>query len=166
MTHNVPPLIEPPRTLIGVRAREVIILAATILPAVALLFLPGNLVLRVGAAVFLTGLGVGLAVGRDPHSHKPLEELLYDRLRFTGRARFWQRGAGALADPALRWKPAEAAEEAEREEGAWLRVRPLPLGAGLWLAIVSLSVLAGLLAWIWLGGLREIMVWFPARWGR
>jgi hypothetical protein len=48
-------------------------------------------------------------------------------------------------------------------EDARIRVKPLPLGPGLLFSILSFAFLAGLLAWIWLGGLAEIQAWLGMR---
>ena len=170
MSGIVPPQIETPRTFIGVGARELAILGVSGLLGLLALFLPLHPALRIAAAVFLAGSGLALAFGRDRRSGKTLEGWLLDLLRFYGRKRFHQKGA-MEAHPAR-----QAASQAPVPEAAtpgkpaipWpreairptrLRVRPLSLGPGLLLSVMSCAFLAGLLAWIWLGGWLEIQPW-------
>lgn len=168
MLTDIPPLIERPKTPIGVGMRELIILGAAGALALAALLLPAAFPLRIGLAVLLAGIGVGAALARDPQSGKPLEAQLADRLRFAGRERFWQRGAGANLAGEAGWGTAAEAERARPVPARRSRivVQALPLTGGLWLSIFSLAVLAVLLSWIWLGGLQEISVWFGPGFGR
>src|SRR5512146_2905498 len=94
MMQEVPPLIERPKTVVGVGARELIVLGAFGLLSLSMFLLPGSFVLRIGLATLFVGCGAAVAFARDPHSGKTIEAYLADRLRFAGRERFWQRGAG------------------------------------------------------------------------
>ena len=167
MMQEVPPLIERPKTVIGVGARELIVLAVFVVLGLSMFLFPVSFVLQIGLGTLWVGVGAAAAFGRDPHSGKTLEAYLADRLRFAGRERFWQRGAGAMGASEASWA---AAQERSRPK-AWTRsrrieIQALPLTAGLWLKIVSLAVLVALMAWIWLGGLQEILVWFGPGFGR
>ncbi len=167
MMQEVPPLIERPKTVVGVGARELIVLGVFGLLSLSMFLLPASFVLRIGLATLFVGCGAAAAFARDPHSGKTLEAYLADRLRFAGRERFWQRGAGEMEAQETGW--AAAPEIPLRKEQAHVRrieVQALPLTAGLWLSIVSLAMLASLLAWIWLGGLQEILIWFSPGFGR
>lgn len=169
MTGNVPPRIESPKTFIGVGLREVLILGLGGMLAIAALLSPVHLALRIGLAVLGIGFGLALAFGRDRRSGKTPEELLRDLIRFHSRAKFLQKGTQRrthpVPDPIVGFPSGEyrrreqPAESSGRGEVPGLRVKPLPLGPGLMLSAVSLAFLAGVLAWIWLGGLAEIQAW-------
>ncbi len=167
MMQEVPPLIERPKTVVGVGARELIVLGVFGLLSLSMFLLPASFVLRIGLATLFVGCGAAAAFARDPLSGKTLEAYLADRLRFAGRERFWQRGVGEDLAQEASWAAApEVTMPRERAHTRRIEVQALPLTAGLWLSIVSLAVLASLLAWIWLGGLKEILVWFGPGFGR
>ena len=168
MSGAVPPQIETPKTFIGVGARELVVLAAGGLLGLTTLFLPIHLIPKVGLAVMAIGLGLAIAFGRDQRSGKTLEAYLTDVIRYHSRKRFRQKGAIEAQPPTTaaqttpdaatleRWTVGMVGVPASRGR---VRVRPLPLGAGLLLSILSFAFLGSLLAWIWLGGLAEIQAW-------
>ncbi len=107
---------------------------------------------------------------RDRRSGKTIEGYIFDLFRFYTRKRFRQKGTDEEApspDKMRRSLRAEASVEPEPIaagvaspiEDALISVKPLPLGAGLLFSVLSFAFLAGLLAWIWLGGLAEIQAW-------
>jgi hypothetical protein len=166
----VPPQIESPKTFIGVGVRELTILGVCGLLGILSLFIPFHLAIRIGIAVLVVGLGLALAFGRDRRSGKTLEAYLFDLLRFYTRKRFRQKGTDEEAPSAPRIrhslrKKAPVEPEAisvgmgSPIDDTLIRVKPLPLGPGLLFSILSFAFLAGLLAWIWLGGLSEIQAW-------
>ena len=170
MAGPVPPQIETPKTFIGVGARELVILAAAALLDILILLTPLHLVVRVILAVLLMGLGLAIAFGRDQRSGKTVEAVLLDMLRFYKRARLRQKGTDTAQPQAHSVKmpaatdsadePLSAENELAGEQARGLfTVKPLPLGAGLFFSIVSLAFLAGLLAWLWLGGVLELRIW-------
>lgn len=169
MTKPVPPRIESPKSFIAVGAREFIILGLGAVVVLLVLILKIGFVAKVGIAVLVVGLGLSAAFGRDRRTGKTLEQYLFNLLRFYSRARFRQRGAMPSGPPTQTGSPAEfpnAIPEGEskgvpaRPSPGGLQVRPLPLGPGLFFAVLSFSFLGMLLAWIWLGGLAEIQLWF------
>lgn len=170
MAGPVPPQIEAPKTFIGVGARELVILCVAGLLGVIVLLFPIHLVARVGLAVLVVGVGLAMAFGRDRRSRKALEEVLLDLIRFFNRARFQQKGTDTAQIPAPKIRLAVSTERTPEQESArrdpvaeedhgFFKVKPLPLGGGLLLSILSLAFLAGLLAWLWLGGVVEIQAW-------
>jgi len=174
LTGAVPPQIESPKTFIGVGARELVILCVCGLLGILSLFIPLHPAIRIGIAVLIAGLGLAMAFGRDQRSGKTLEAYLLDLLRFYTRKRFRQKGteeetpSGPKVRHALRAEaPVEpetiSAGMASSFDDARIRVKPLPLGPGLLFSILSFAFLAGLLAWIWLGGLAEIQAWLGIR---
>jgi hypothetical protein len=170
MTDPVPPQIESPKTFIGVSARELVILCVAGLLGVIVLLIPVHLVVRVGLAVLVVGFGLAVAFGRDRRSGKTLEEVLLDLVRFYSRARFQQKGTDTAQIPAPKIRLAVSPERTPEQESVrrdpvgeedhgFFKVKPLPLGGGLLLSILSLAFLAGLLAWLWLGGVVELQAW-------
>ncbi len=169
MTGNVPPKIEAPKTFIGVGLREALILGAGGMAVVGAFLLPIHLAVRIGLAILSASLGLALAFGRDRRSGKTPEEMIRDLVRFHRRGRLLQKGSGprGVPDPMLGLPsgglPHPVPQPATFEERALLRMKPLPLGPGLLLSVVSFSFLAGVLAWIWLGGLAEIQAWMMVK---
>ncbi len=164
MPGRVPPVIQSPKSFIGVGTRELVVLGGGAMLALLTLLLPFGVVLKVFLGVLVVGLALALAFGRDKRSGKTVEAVLYDVLRFHKRARYRQKGADGRPPPAPGPDPSTAptpeAGASPAEAPGWIRVRPLPLGGGLLLSILSLAFLAALLAWVWLGGLEEIRLWF------
>jgi len=169
----VPPQIDSPKTFIGVGARELVVLGVGGLLGLTTLFLPIHLVPKVGLAVLVIGLGLAVAFGRDRRSGKTLEAYLTDVVRYHSRRRFRQKGANEapLPIPAVQTAVSRTAPMEIRSDevigdtaiAELVRVRPLPLGAGLLFSILSFAFLGSLLAWIWLGGLAEIQAWLLGR---
>jgi len=169
----VPPQIDSPKTFIGVGARELVVIGVGGLLGLTTLFLHIHLVPKVGLAMLAIGLGLAIAFGRDRRSGKTLEAYLSDVIRYHSRRRFRQKGAdeAPLPIPAVqttmsRTAPIERQPEEmieDKTNAGLVRVRPLPLGAGLLFSILSFAFLGSLLAWIWLGGLAEIQVWLLGR---
>ena len=163
MPQEIPPIIEPPKTLIGVGLRELVLLAVFVLLAISVFLLPLSIVLKAGLAVLVAGCGTAIAFGRDPRSGKTLESYLKDRFQYAGRARFFQRGAGRMDAKPFPAEPVLAQTPSKSSGLQFARVTPLPLGMGMCLAVMSLSVLAALLTWVWVGGVAEISLWFAPR---
>lgn len=169
MTKPVPPRIESPKSFIAVGAREFVILGLSAVVLLLVTILKIGFIAKVGIAVLVVGLGLSAAFGRDRRTGKTIEQYLFNLLRYYSRARFRQRGAMPAGTAAKSESPRESADAAADRERklapSWpsperLRVRPLPLGPGLFFAVLSFSFLGMLLAWIWLGGLTEIQLWF------
>ena len=174
MAGAVPPQIEAPKTFIGVGTRELVILGVCALLGTLSLFIPSHLAIRIGFAVLVAGLGLAMAFGRDRRSGKTIESYIFDLFRFYTRKRFRQKGTDEEAPSPQKMRRslrAEASVEPEPIsagiaspiEDAWISVKPLPLGAGLLFSVLSFAFLAGLLAWIWLGGLIEIQAWLGVK---
>jgi hypothetical protein len=170
MDGPVPPQIEAPKSFIGVGARELVILCVAVLLAVVIFTLPFHLVARVVLAVIDVGVGLAMAFGRDRRSGKALEAVLLDRIRFFSRVRFQQKGTDTAQVPAPRIRfpvspektsdrPSSGRDPAIEPGYGLLKVKPLPLGGGLMLSILSLAFMAGLLAWLWMGGVVEVQAW-------
>jgi hypothetical protein len=185
MPGAVPPIIEPPKSVIGVGGREFAILGVTVGVVILILVIPMDMVLKIGFGVLLGGLGVALAFGREPKSGKTLEQYLTQMLNFYGRSRFHQRGASAYqpqAQQPIRLEKPRKTEKSERQrepqpvysnietttihEPSAITIRPLPLGGGLIFSIVSIAFFAALMTWLWGGGLQEILFYMNAGFSR
>lgn len=161
MSHNVPPTIEKPKTIIGVGTRELLIVGiGLVLAILCFVSIPG-LTFKIAFGVIFAALGIGLAFGRDPLTGNTFEKYLMSLFDFNSRVRFHQRGAGdfqqyqgytvnvgtneqiAVEEPSSRWN--------------LFTMEPFDLGSGLFLKIFSLGVLAGLITWIWSGGMDSVI---------
>jgi len=151
MHPSVPPVIEPPRTVIGVGARELLLLGAGLLAACLVILSPLPLLPRIGLAALLFGGAALLALGRAPASGKTAEAFLLDLLRFAGRGRLLQRNIGDPDPRPARPAPPEDAPPAR------LRVPALPLDRSGFLGLFSVIFLLLLLAWIWSGALGALL---------
>jgi hypothetical protein len=164
MTGVVPPTIERPKTVIGIGVRELAILGVGLVLGLLVVISAMNLIPKVAVTALIVGLAALLAVGRAPTTGKTFEEHFIDILRFYTRGRFLQRGTSGetkrrVAEERPAYSAAEIEKVFERQAARGLvRVRPLPLSWGGVLGVVSLAFLVALLAWIWGGGLRELLL--------
>lgn len=169
MTGVVPPTIERPKTVIGVGMRELAILGAGLMLGLLVVVSPLRLIPKVAVTALVVGLAALLAVGRAPTTGRTFEEHLIDILRFYTRSRFLQRGTSAGTERrVVEARPAYSAAEIDRAferqaASGLVRVRPLPLSWTGLLGVVSLSFLLALLAWMWGGGLEELLVTLGVR---
>lgn len=167
MDHYVPPVIEPPKTVIGIGGREIGVLGATAFVVLLIIIMPAPMLVKVGFGVLLGGLGVALAFGREPKSGKTAEAYIAQILHFYKRSRFHQRGAVAMDMPAQKtFIPAPAFVESDVSMDSESSGRkplftmpPLPLNVGMFFSIFSLAFLATLLTWLWLGGYQELSLY-------
>ena len=164
MSAAVPPTIEKPKTVIGVGMREMIILGAGLALGLLVIVSHLGLIVKVAITALIIGLAALLALGRAPTTGKTFEEHFIDILRFYGRGRFLQRGTSteqeirkAVEEPVYRASDIEKVFKREAAKGV-VKVRPLPLSWGGLFGVVSLSFLLALLAWMWGGGLEELLI--------
>jgi len=164
MTGVVPPTIEKPKTVIGVGVRELAILGVGLLLGLLVVISSMGLIPKVAVTALIVGLAALLALGRAPTTGKTFEEHFIDIIRFYTRSRFLQRGTSgerelrkAVEPPAYTAADIEKAFERQAAGGV-VKVRPLPLNWGGLFGVVSLAFLLALLAWIWGGGLEELLV--------
>lgn len=154
MPGMVPPTIEPPKTVIGIGSRELILLGAGLLAASLVILSPLALIPRMGAAALLFGGSALAALGRAPASGKTVETFLLDLLRFHGRGRLLQRNTGDPGPgPDNVVPPRVAPPPADR-----LQFEALPLDASGVLGLLSVVFLLMLLAWIWSGELGILLL--------
>ena len=134
----------------------------------------------------LVGLGLWLAIGREPGTNRKFEEVFLDYLRFRKRPKVHQRNyisAQEAEDPFstpdefvypqaddtkhtkkrrpvsdLTWDVSQLPEmEQLAKATGWFKIRAMPLTGAMLLNILGLALLAGLLAWVWLGGLKSLL---------
>jgi len=176
MPYEVPPVIDNPKSFIGLGTRELFILGGALLLGLFLFILPLSMFIKIFLGVLLVGIGVAAAFGRDPKTGKTVEQYLYSLFNFYSRARYQQRGASAVEQripvkvvseapkkaasaPALTTPPAQDSGN-ESSFAAGLRFPPLPLGGGLFMSIISIAFLAALMVWVWGGGVNELRTMF------
>lgn len=173
MSNFVPPNIQPPKaSVIGVGKREMIIFGVGGLLAIMCILIPVSVPIRIGLGVFVALTFVALALARDPRSGKTIETLLWNYLGFSSRSRYMRKGAHAEEESPVVERTTEAYEYDDTPSspletfetdpgGAVVTVKPWSLGLLLFGEIVSLAFLASLIAWIWVGGLEELMLYLP-----
>lgn len=157
----VPPRIEPPKTIIGVSTRELVILGTGLMLSVLVVLSGLGLVLKVGLAVLIVGLAALLALGRAPATGKTFEEYFLDIYHFHKRDRFMQRGVGNVDDEPFTHQ-AHPFEDAltSNTPTSLIQIRPLSLSLNSVFAVLSVSFLAMLILWLYFGGLEEFLLRF------
>jgi hypothetical protein len=157
----VPPRIEPPKTIIGVGTRELVILGTGLMFSVLVILSGLAIVLKVGLAALFVGLAALLALGRAPATGKTFEEYFLDIYHFHKRHRFMQRGVGDVDEEPFRHQPPPFEDVLTSNTPTGLiRIRPLPLSLNSVFAVLSLCFLAMLILWLFLGGLQEFLLRF------
>lgn len=160
----VPPRIEPPKTIIGVGIRELLVLGAGLLLSILVVLSGLALVIKVGLAALLVGLAALLALGRAPATGKTFEEYFLDIYHFHKRDRFLQRGAADLQGEPFAPQPTRVAETAAAYAPRdMIRMRPLPLSLNAFFGLLSVCFLAMLVVWLFFGGLQELLLRFGIR---
>lgn len=174
-------------SFVGVGMREVIIVGSGILLGImAGVALPAGWPVKIAAGTMLAGFGFWLAIGREPGTNRKFEEVFIDFIRFRRRPKVHQRNfietpeeGDPFASPDIfepgykladehtqkRRKVADLAWDVSRlpemdqlaKATGWFKIRSLPLTGATLLNILGLALLAGLLAWVWLGGLKSLL---------
>jgi len=161
LSPNVPAKIDTSKaamsSLAGVGLRELVIVGSgTVVGLLLAIALPVGWPVKIAVAVFVGGLGLWLAIGRDQESKKKLEEILMDFLGFARRPKTYQRGYSA-DDTA--WDAVDGVDYVHPgERRVYFSVRAMPFSFLSLISISSLSFLAGVIAWIWTGGLEYLLL--------
>jgi hypothetical protein len=157
----VPPRIEPPKTIIGVGTRELVILGTGLILSVLIVLSGLTLALKVGIAALIVGLSALIALGRAPATGKTFEEFFLDIYHFHKRDRFMQRGAGDMGDESFFHKPSSIEDALPNKMSTGLiQIRPLPLSLNGVFAMLSACFLVMLIVWLFFGGLQELLLRF------
>jgi hypothetical protein len=174
-------------SFVGVGAREVVIVGGGLALGVLLgVSIPWGWPVKIGAGTLLAAFGIWLAIGREPGSNRKFEEVILDYIRFLRRPKIHQRHfrdqteegdpfstpdeweapqTGADTPPekeaAAVWDISRlpSLEQINRSRG-WFQIRSFPLSGGSLLNVLGLALIAGILTWIWTGGLQG----FLTRW--
>jgi hypothetical protein len=148
--------------VIRIRARELLIITATIFLGLSILLSRMGIVGRVGVFIAMVGTGLVLALGRDPRSGMTPETMMLRACRsLTGQEPHFGPPGGAAAssdeDPGIDASSSAPIDFSlvwrsglEKEE-FW--ISPIPICAKTLLTIPASSVLLMGLAWAWSGGL-------------
>jgi hypothetical protein len=187
MNYPVPPSFDLEETsfvsFVGVGMREVIIVGSGILLGlVAGVAIPTGWPVKIATGTMLAGFGFWLAIGREPGTNRKFEEVFIDFIRFRRRPKVHQRNyigvpedddpfaspdifepgftqAERVAD--LAWDVSRLPEMDQLAKATgWFKIRSMPLTGATLLNILGLALLAGLLAWVWLGGLKTLLAGF------
>lgn len=165
---NVPPSMNMEKTYIGVGKREIII---TVFFALAgalagfLLPVPFELVyVRVGLAVFIGLIGLGIAATRIPGSRMTLEQFLFSFLAYRSRARHRQMNYDPQSRQSGSGRQAisnyftghEGVSTPEAVGEGKLVVRALDFGYQMFFSILSFTGLAMFITWLIAGGGAEL----------
>ena len=172
-------------SFVGVGIRELLIVGGGLLLGImAGVALPAGWPIKIAAGTMLAGFGFWLAIGREPGTNRKFEEVFLDYIRFRRRPKVHQRDfvqTQEVDDPFSTPDEFEYSHPADTEEkkgriaeaawdvsllpekdqiaraAGWFKVRPLPLTGAVLLNILGLALLAGLIAWVWLGGLKSLL---------
>ena len=172
-------------SFVGVGLRELLIVGGGLLLGImAGVALPAGWPIKIAAGTMLAGFGFWLAIGREPGTNRKFEEVFLDYIRFRRRPKVHQRDfvqTQEVDDPFSTpdefeySRPADTKEKKGRiaeaawdvsllpemdqlaKAAGWFKVRPLPLTGAMLLNILGLALLAGLIAWVWLGGLKSLL---------
>ena len=173
-------------SFVGVGMREVVIVGSGLLLGImAGAALPAGWPVKIAAGTLLAGFGFWLALGREPGTNRKFEDVFIDFLRFQRRPKVHQRNyiaAEEAGDPFstpdlftreqaettsterprqiadLPWDVSRLPEmEKLAKATGWFKIRSMPLTGATLLNILGLALLAGLLAWVWLGGLKSLL---------
>lgn len=174
-------------SFVGVGMREVIIVGSGILLGImAGVALPAGWPVKIATGTLLAGFGFWLAIGREPGTSRKFEEVFIDYVRFRRRPKVHQRNYMAkpeaddpfsspdefeysppiekqttrkrrqIADAAWNVSQLPEMDQLAKATG-WFKIRSMPLTGATLLNILGLALLAGLLAWVWLGGLKSLL---------
>lgn len=174
-------------SFVGVGIRELIIIGSGLLLGImAGVALPAGWPVKIATGTLLAGLGFWLAIGREPGTNRKLEDVFLDFIRFQRRPKVHQRDyvtTKEVDDPfatpdefeysrpidtqstkksrriaEVSWDVSQLPEMDQLSKvSGWFKIRSMPLTGAMLLNILGLALLAGLLAWVWLGGLRSLL---------
>ena len=186
---NVPPSFDLEETtfvsFVGIGIREVILVGGGLLLGILFgIAVPWGWPVKIGAGTLFAAFGFWLAIGREPGSNRKFEEVILDYLRFQRRPKVHQRhytdqpderdpfstpdvfaGSGeetcAVREPEAAWDVSQlpSLEQINRARG-WFKIRSIPLTGATLLNILGLALIAGILTWVWSGGLKTLLASF------
>jgi len=174
--HQVPPYFDLENSsvvsLVGVGMREILIVGSgLVLGIIAGVAIPVGWPIKIAIGTLAAGFGYWLAIAREPGSGRKFEDIFKDMLRFRRRPRVYQRDyvhgpeegdmfsaqdlyESQVPDSAAEWAPDYGTLPATRD---WFKIRSMPLTMGGILNVLGLALAAGILTWVWLGGLKTLL---------
>lgn len=183
---TVPPAFDLEETsfvsFVGIGMREVVIVGGGLLLGIVVgVAIPWGWPVKIGAGTLFAAFGFWLAIGREPGSNRKFEEVILDYLRFQRRPKVHQRhyldgpderdpfstpdvfeGSGeetrTVREAEAAWDVSQlpSLEQINRAQG-WFKIRSLPLNGATLLNILGLALIAGILTWVWTGGLKTLL---------
>ena len=188
INQTVPPPFDLEETsfvsFVGIGMREVVIVGGGLLLGIVIgVAIPWGWPVKIGFGTLFAAFGLWLAIGREPGSNRKFEEVLFDFLRFQRRPKVHQRhfvdqpdegdpfttpdvfeGSGetrSVREPAATWDVSQlpSLEQINRAQG-WFKIRSMPLTGATLLNILGLALIAGILTWVWTGGLKTLLSGF------
>lgn len=187
MNHTVPPAFDLEETsfvsFVGIGMREVLIVGGGLTLGVMVgIVLPFGWPVKIGLGTLLGAFGLWLAIGREPGSNRKFEEVLLDYIRFQRRPRVHQRhfvdqteendpfmtpdtftgsqadDSSTIREEAVPWDVSRlpSLEQINRAQG-WFKIRSIPLTGATLLNLLGLALIAGILTWVWMGGLKTLL---------
>ena len=178
--HQVPPYFDLDNSsivsLVGVGMREILIVGSgLVLGIIAGVAIPAGWPVKIAIGTLAAGFGYWLAIAREPGSGRKFEDIFKDMLRFRRRPRVYQRdyvpgpeegdmfSAQDLYDSQVPDTAADWAVDQLPDYGTlpaatdWFKIRSMPLTIGGILNVLGLALAAGILTWVWLGGLKTLL---------
>ena len=185
MNQTVPPSFDLEETsfvsFVGIGMREVVIVGGGLLLGIVIgVSIPWGWPVKIGLGTLFAAFGLWLAIGREPGSNRKFEEVILDYLRFQRRPKVHQRHfmdqpdegdpfstpdvfegsaeARSVREAEVTWDVSSlpSLEQINRAQG-WFKIRSIPLTGATLLNILGLALIAGILTWVWTGGLRALL---------
>ena len=162
-------------SLVGVGMREILLVGGgLVLGIIAGVAIPAGWPIKIAVGTLAAGFGYWLAIAREPGSGRKFEDIFKDMLRFRRRPRIYQRDyvpgpeeGDLFSSPGLHedtildtagWTVARLPDyEVLPASNAWFKIRSMPLTLGGILNVLGLALAAGILSWVWLGGLKTLL---------
>jgi hypothetical protein len=151
--------------------REAVLVFITIVLALPCLAIPIAWPIRIALAVIIGLCGAGVTFGRIPPTGERVEEVLYNFVKFAGRSRVQQRGAGKTTDDPESRPFGATSEQQPRPkpvvqnidapsyptEADKTRRLTFDLTPSYFAGVVSIAFLAMVIAWALMGGVNELL---------
>jgi len=147
--------------MLGIGLRELAIFGGAITIGLLLVLMVKAPVLRVGIGVFFLCVAAALALGRVPGSGLTLEQYLFQYIKYKTRSRVYLRDGGKPDFEQVLFEEVIEPNKDKAPQKGLFKVRAIPLKSGLLFTIISLSFLSMLIAWLWVGGLEEVLPQAP-----
>jgi len=188
INQTVPPSFDLEETsfvsFVGIGLREVVIVGGGLFLGIVIgVAVPWGWPIKIGLGTLFAAFGLWLAIGREPGSNRKFEEVILDYLRFQRRPKVHQRHfmdqpeegdpfstpdvfegleeTRTVREAEIAWDVSQlpSLEQINRAQG-WFKIRSIPLTGATLLNILGLALIAGILTWVWTGGLKSLLSGF------